>query len=255
LGNVKEEPGNPRQGRELIRQRLNGKRVLICLGNIWEPVSTATTVVNVGDLALGSRILKTLRTRKSIGGHVHNLDLLKREPAWELFCWHAFRGKKSPEDLAQLAKGAAARCGGLPLALRVLGRQVAKAQDKKKRLTDFIALPRNDDAMIDCRQIIRTSYDNLPAEPRGLRDVFVLVAGMWPRLSEFMQRQRAVKNVGSAVYGGESRSTMFKLAEKALDKLHSLSLVVPKEDSNEEGLILTIHDLIVDVTRDSSGRR
>jgi Leucine-rich repeat (LRR) protein len=247
LGNVDEDPGNPDRGRELIRQRLNAKRVLICLNDVWEPASIATAVVNFGDLAPGSRILKTSRNKESIGGHVHDLDALKAGPAWELFCWHAFGGGKPPENLAEFAKKAAERCRGLPLALRILGKQVVAAEDKKKRLVDFIDLPHDDDAMIDCRSIIRASYDNLPAEPRGLADVFILIAGVWPRTPEFPQHQRAVENLGAAVYGGEARSARFRLAEKVLDKLHSLSLVGLKEDSDVGGLSLTVHDLIVDV--------
>jgi TPR repeat protein/Leucine-rich repeat (LRR) protein len=247
LGEVDEDPGNPSRGRQLIRQRLSGKRVLICLDDVWEAVLVETAVVDVSDLAPGSRILKTSRKRESIGGHVHDLDSLKPEPAWELFCWHAFGGEEPPESLAELAKGAAARCGGLPLALKLLGRQLAQAEDKKKRLEDFIALPLDDDAMIGVRTVIRASYDNLPAEPRGLRDVFILVAGVWPRTPEFMQHQRAVENLGAAVYGSAPRSTRFRLAEKALDKLNSLSLVGLKEDGNDGGLSLTVHDLIVDV--------
>jgi hypothetical protein len=81
MGNVQEDPDNPRRGRELIRQRLTGKRVLICLDDVWEVVSVETPVVNVGDLAPGSRILKTLRKRESIGGHVHDLDSLESEHA------------------------------------------------------------------------------------------------------------------------------------------------------------------------------
>jgi Leucine-rich repeat (LRR) protein len=247
FGNIDEDPGNPTRGRELLRQRLRGKRVLICLDNVWENVDTQTAVVDASDLTPGSRILKTSRKKESIGGHVHDLDSLEPGAAWELFCWHAFGGEKPPEGLAGLAERAAARCGGLPLALRVLGRQVAEAEDKKKRLTDFIDLPRDDDAMINCRSIIRTSYDNLPVEPRGLRDVFILIAGVWPRTPEFMQHQRAVENPGAAVYGGEPRSTRFTRARRALDKLNSLSLVGLKEDGGRWGLSLTVHDLIVDV--------
>jgi TPR repeat protein/Leucine-rich repeat (LRR) protein len=255
LGDSSDEPWNPTRGRELIRQRLNGKRLLICLDDVWETVSIETAVVNAGDLALGSRILKTSRKRESIGGHVHDLDSLKPGPAWELFCWHAFGEEKPAEGLAEMAKRAAARCGGLPLALRVLGRQVAEAVDKKGCITELLKLPRHDDAMKACHSVIRTSYDNLPTDSPGLGDVFILVAGVWPRTPDFMQRQRAIENLGAAVYGGESRSTSFRLAEKALDKLNSLSLIGLKEDGNARGLSLTVHDLIVDVAEALADRR
>jgi TPR repeat protein len=245
LGGVDEDPGNPTRGRELIRQRLNRRRVLICLDDVWEAVSTETAVVNVGDLAPGSRILKTSRKKESIGGHIHDLDALKPGPAWELFCWHAFGGEKPPEDLAELAKNAAAKCGGLPLALKVLGRQLAEANDKEGCITEFLKLPRHDDAMKACHSVVRTSYDNLPTDFPGLGDVFILVAGVWPRTPHFMQHQRAVENLGAAVYGGELRNARFKLASQALEKLHSLSLIGLKEDGNAWELWVTVHDLIV----------
>jgi hypothetical protein len=184
-------------------------------------------------LARGSRILKTSQKKESIGGHVHDLDSLKREPAWELFCWHAFGGNKPSEGFAELAERAAARCGGLSLALKMLGSQLAKAEDKEGCITGFLELPRHDNAMRACRSLIRTSYNNLPTDFPGLRDVFILVAGVWPRTLEFMQHQRAVKNLGAAVYGGEPRSARFRLAEKALDELNSLSLVGLKEDGGQ----------------------
>jgi hypothetical protein len=249
---VEETPGNPTQGRALIRERLGGKKVLIFLDDRWEPVSISTAVVSGSNFAPGSRILKTSRKKESIGGHVHDLDSLKPGPAWELFCWHAFGGEKPAEGLAEMAKRAAARCGGLPLALKVLGRQEAEVEDKKICITGFLELLRYDDVKRACRSIIRTSYNNLPTDFPGLRAVFILVVGVWPRKREFMQHQGAVKNLGAAVYGGEPISTRFKLARKALEKLNSLSLVGLKKDNADDGgnvggLCLTVRNLIVDV--------
>jgi Leucine-rich repeat (LRR) protein len=174
-----------------------------------------------------------------------------------LFCWHAFRGKKPPENLAESAEKAAIRCGGLPLALKVLGRQVlaAKEEDKKDVLETFVKLPQMSGAMDACRAIIVKSYNNLPDMHSDLRDVFILVAGVWPRTPEFMQRQRAAENVGAAVYGDEPRSTRFELASKALESLNKLSLVGLKEDGDAGGLSLTVHDLIVDVAETLAGSK
>jgi hypothetical protein len=247
LGNVDENPWNPTRGRELIRQRLGSKRVLICLDDVWEIVSTATPIVIISDLGGGSRILKTSRVRAAIGGWIHDLDSLGQGPAWELFCWHAFSGDKPPNDLANSAEKAALWCGGLPLALRVLGRQVAEANDKKKCLQTFLDLPRESDAMIACRSVVRKSVENLPAEPRGLGDVFILIAGMWPRTPDFMGHQRAIENLGAAVYGDSPSRVRCTLARNALDKLNSLLLIGQKKDGDSEGFSLTVHDLIVDV--------
>jgi hypothetical protein len=251
LCKIDEDPGDPTQGRAQIRQRLGGKRVLICLDDVWELASVATPVVRIEDLGAGSCILKTSRQRDSIeeGGTIHDLDSLGLTPAWELFCWHAFRGEKPPEDLAESAEKAAIRCNGLPLALKVLGRQVAAAKDQGECLRTFVNLPREHDAMVACREIIKGSVDNLPAERRSLRDVFILIAGVWPRTPIFMHRQRAVENLGAAVYGGKPRRERYSLATNALNKLSDVSLVGLERYSREGGSIITVHDLIVDVAQ------
>lgn len=248
LGGLDEEPWNPTRGRELIRQRLAGKKVLICLDDVWEPVSTSTPVVNARDLGAGSRILKTSRVKGAVGGDIHDLDCLDEEPAWELFCWHAFGGDRPPSSLALDAKRASERCGGLPLALKVLGRQVASADDKTQCLATFLDLPSHDEAMVACQKIIRTSYENLPLDRPGLRDVFVLIAGVWPHTVEFRAYDKAVENVGAAVYGANVVESL-NLARIAMKRLSSLSLIGLNLAEDNETLIINVHDLVVNVAQ------
>jgi hypothetical protein len=172
--------GNPTRGRALIKERLRRERVFICLDNVWEDVKVETTVVRNVDLGPGSRILKTSRIKEAIDGSIHDLEVLDEESAWELFCWHAFERKKPPEVLASLAERAAQKCGGLPLAIRIKGSKVANAEDKKESMEGSLELPTLDDSMIACKSMIRSSFDNLPNDPPGLKDTFLLIAGLWP---------------------------------------------------------------------------
>jgi Leucine-rich repeat (LRR) protein len=247
-----EDPGNPSNGRALIRQRLSGKKVLICLVDVWESASIASAVVNVDDLAPGSRILKTSRIRGAIEatGAVHEMDVLGPGVAWELFCWHAFGGKDPDSSIAEKAKQAADVCAGLPLALELVGKQVRGAAEKEECLSAFLKLHHEEDAMINTRTIIKSSLDMLPDQPSGLHETFVLIAGIWPSTPEFREHGRALENIGAAVYGGNQGSSMVLAAERegkatrALEKLRDLSLVGMSEGE------LTVHDLIVDVAED-----
>jgi hypothetical protein len=81
LGNIDEDPGNPTRGRELIRQRLGAKKVLICLDNVWKNASFATPIVQTGDLGAGSRILKTSRSEDAVGGMIYDPDTLAKHDA------------------------------------------------------------------------------------------------------------------------------------------------------------------------------
>jgi hypothetical protein len=169
--NSDEDPGNPSNGRALIKQRLSGKKVLICLDDVWEDASITTAVVNIDDLAPGSRILKTSRIKGAIEatGAIHEMDVLVPEVAWELFCWHAFGGEDPPSSIADKAKQAASKCAGLPLALKLVGKQVRSAKDKKRCLEEFLKLPQHADTMTACRESIKFSFDRLLGGPLGCR--------------------------------------------------------------------------------------
>jgi Leucine-rich repeat (LRR) protein len=239
-----EKIANPTEGRMLIRQRLSGKKVLIFLDDLWETASIATPIVDIDALSDGSRILMTSRNREAIDdrGTVHEMDVLSPPLAWKLFRWHAFGGDDPDISIEDTAKRAAERCGGLPLALELVGRQVRFAAEKKECLSAFLEVPQDNNAMINARRILRASVDRLPDEPRGLRDVFVLIAGVWPNTPRFREHGRALENIGAAVYGQGLAEAREKKAGKALEILRDLSLI-----GGGRGQLITAHDLIVDV--------
>jgi hypothetical protein len=244
---VKEDIIDPIVGRALIRDRLRGKKVLICLDDVWANAEiAATSVVRVEDLHAGSRILKTSRVREAIGGHVFDLDVLGKGPAWELFCWHAFDGHKPPGILVGLAKEAAERCNGLPLALKLLGRQLAGLEDRKKKkcLEGFLSLGSHHDAMVSCRTVVWSSYENLPSHPPGLKDAFVLMGGLWPASKEFTFLGRARQNIGAAVYGNYEVEGRRQMSKNAIKQLADRSLI--KLERRRDGKHVAIHDVLLE---------
>jgi hypothetical protein len=180
--------------------------------------------------------------------------VLDPEPALELLSWRAFKGKKPPTELADLTHRALERCSGLPLAIRLLASQVfnaAQLDDKRECLERFVKLPLGHDAMINCQRIIRSSFDNLPSAPEGLKDAFVLIAGHWPDDAEFREKQTVIQNLGAAVYGEYPVGERQAMAGIALEKLASRSLIKLEEEAGTmygPGMILvSVHDLLVDV--------
>jgi disease resistance protein RPM1 len=235
---------NPTFARELIRKRLEGRKVLIFLDDAWENVATTSGVVSVGDLSPGSRILITSRVQEAIGGHVFNLDALKEGPAWELFCWHAFKRKKPPEELASMAEEAAKRCLGLPLVIEFIGSQLAKrtvAWDTENSLKDFLQSEFDElDGRSSCRSILERSFTSLPP---NLRDAFILLGGLWPSTVEFRSFERAKQNLGAALYGDFEIGVSEDMAGNILHQLDSRSL--NKVEEGEDGPQIIIHDILL----------
>lgn len=100
--------------------------------------------------------------------------------------------------------------------------------------------------MVACRAIIKSSFDNLPANPPLLRDAFLLIAGLWPSTDSFRDKDRVLMNLAAAVYGAlkpvQSRQI---LAKTALEKLIDRSLIGLEQ--GEDGARIQVHDLLVDV--------
>lgn len=88
-------PGNPTLGRQSIKTGLGGKKVLICLDDVWN-IKSSQKLLNVGNLGPGSRVLKTSRVREAVEDVIYDLDLLGQGQAWELFCWCMPLGARGP---------------------------------------------------------------------------------------------------------------------------------------------------------------
>jgi hypothetical protein len=248
LTGVDKEPGNPTFGRALIRERLRSKKVLVCLDDVWGHKSTAQAVVTERDLGPGSCILKTSRSKEAIGRTIHDLNVLGPELSWELLCWHAFKGETPPSTLVMQAKKALGKCGGLPLAIKLLGSEIAEVADKGKWLEEFMILETNADPMMSSLEVIKRSYASLPNQP--LKDVFMLLA-LWSNADGFRVQMNAIRYLGAVVYGGESSIEKRQaLAKNALEILVNRLLIRMESEEDWRGgrrIRITIHDLLVEV--------
>ena len=71
----------------------------------------------------GSRVIITTRDSNLLreADQTYQIEELKPDEALQLFSWHAFKDSKPAKDYNELSKKAVGYCGGLPLALKVIG--------------------------------------------------------------------------------------------------------------------------------------
>ncbi|MCH85447.1 TMV resistance protein N, partial [Trifolium medium] len=110
-----------------------------------------------------ARLLNSLGVK-----HVFTMTEMDENQSLELFSWHAFRQPSPREDFSELSRNVVAYCGGLPLALEVLGSYLTgrTEQEWRSALSKLEKIP-NDQV----QQKLRISYDGL--EDYTEKDIFL----------------------------------------------------------------------------------
>uniref|UniRef100_F6I1F8 Disease resistance protein n=1 Tax=Vitis vinifera TaxID=29760 RepID=F6I1F8_VITVI len=113
-----------------LRDYLTTKKYLIVMDDMWRNEAWDRLGLYFPDSVNGSRVLITSRN-KQIGLYAdpqtipHELSFLTEEESWELFLKKIFLAGSAnavcPRELEELGKKIVANCGGLPLAIVVLG--------------------------------------------------------------------------------------------------------------------------------------
>ncbi|TQE06491.1 hypothetical protein C1H46_007862 [Malus baccata] len=113
------------EGTKEIEQGLGNRRVLVVIDDLDSVEQIDALAIKPDSFGPGSRIIITSRNKHLL--NVLNVDKICPLPAMserealELLSWHAF-GKNYPnEEYVELSRKAVGYCGGLPLALEVLG--------------------------------------------------------------------------------------------------------------------------------------
>jgi hypothetical protein len=113
------------RGTNMIKERLCNKAVLVILDDVDE-IDQLNVIARRRDwFGLGSRIIITTRYEHLLKelqvDSVYTVTTMNDSESLELFSWHAFRNNSPTKDYTDLSTSVVAYCGGLPLALEVLG--------------------------------------------------------------------------------------------------------------------------------------
>ncbi|KAL5984740.1 hypothetical protein ACLOJK_041362 [Asimina triloba] len=124
-----------------LRGKLDGKRFLIVLDDVWNEDEERWNALRASltSGAAGSRILVTTRTRKVANTmsavYVRELQGLLEDDSWRLFSSRAFAGRNDRDhsDLQAIGRQIVRNCKGVPLSIKVMG----SAMNSKRTVEDW----------------------------------------------------------------------------------------------------------------------
>ncbi|XP_050114763.1 disease resistance protein RPV1-like isoform X10 [Malus sylvestris] len=106
-----------------IEEQFSHRKVLVIMDNIDGVEQLNAIAGNRKWFGPGSRIIITTRDKHLLikVDKVYQAQILTKGEALELFSWHAFGNSYPNEEYLEVSKKVVSYCGGLPLALEVLG--------------------------------------------------------------------------------------------------------------------------------------
>ncbi|XP_059296326.1 disease resistance protein RPV1-like isoform X1 [Lycium ferocissimum] len=151
------------EGITLIKERLWQKKVFIVLDDLDDQCQLNALLGERDWLRRGSRVIITTRDKHLLKelqmNEQYEAMKLDHKSSLQLFTFHASRKAIPPEDCTELLKGIVTYCGGVPLALKVLGDYLSDKEitEWKSALEKLKTIPSN-----DLHTKLRISFDGLP---------------------------------------------------------------------------------------------
>ncbi|XP_042518519.1 putative disease resistance protein RGA3 [Macadamia integrifolia] len=160
--------------RNLQLKLMGVKRFLLVLDDIWseeiEKWDTLLTPLKSSN-TIDSKIIVTTRSNNvakmvSTPNHTHHLGILPEQDCWSLFTRRAFSngGPQKTSNLVKIGRRIVNKCGGVPLAVKVLGSIMQSKIEECEWLSmeqgEIWDLP--EDSSRRMMRILKLSYDHLP---------------------------------------------------------------------------------------------
>ncbi|TQD73791.1 hypothetical protein C1H46_040668 [Malus baccata] len=169
---TKVEVGDVHRGINVIKEKLRSRAVLVIIDDVDHVDQLNALAVARDSFGRGSKIFITTRDRHLLEQVEVNIIYLarkmKEEEALELFSWHAFRNRCPNEEYVELTRSVLGYCGGLPLALEVLGSFLFKRsiRDWTSTLKKLENIPR-----FEIQEKLKIGFDALSDEDE--REIFL----------------------------------------------------------------------------------
>jgi hypothetical protein len=214
-------------GKVLIKERLCRKRVLVVADDVARQDQLNALIGERSWFGPGSRVIITTRDSSLLRKADLTYEIKELEPdkSLQLFSWHAFKDTKPAEDYIELSKDAVDYCGGLPLALEVIG-ACLYGKNKDRWKSEINNLSRIPESNIQGKLLI--SYHALDGE---LQNAFLDIACFFIDVE---------KEYVAKVLGARCRYN----PEIVLETLRERSLI------KVFGEMVTMHDLLREMGRE-----
>ncbi|XXG84881.1 hypothetical protein AAC387_Pa11g0093 [Persea americana] len=233
-----------------VRETLSGKRYLLVLDDVWnedyENWSRLRACLNCG--AMGSKILVTTRndTVASIMGTLrpHHLGALSEQDSWSLF-----RSLARPHpNFVSIGREIAAKCNGVPLALKALARMLASSNARenweKVRRSDVWDALRDQGGILPA---LKLSYDHLTP---SLKQCFRYCA-IFPKGCQ-IDKNKLIKQwiAHNFIYSGDGTEFLEEEGDRCFKGLLTRSLFQVKAGTNDVDVrLFNMHDLVHDLLK------
>ncbi|XP_057757340.1 putative late blight resistance protein homolog R1B-12 [Arachis stenosperma] len=243
--------------KDMVRNRLNGKKYLVVLDDLWEANVWDKVKAPLPDNNNGSMILVTTRNdqianyARSKEPH-HQLHFLDENQSWEMFRNKVFGREECPPPLELIGRSIAFEsCKGLPLAIKTTAGIVAKkersedAWEEIKNLLPYWSVAEDKEGE-EMMKILKYSYDDLSEK---MKPCF-LYLGVFPEDEEIPVRDLILLWISEdfikPIQTGRRLIEPEDIGEKYLKELVDRNLVqVVKRKSDGKGVkTCQIHDLI-----------
>ncbi|XP_061990789.1 disease resistance protein RPV1-like isoform X2 [Rosa rugosa] len=159
LGGTKLKVANVARGINMIKDRLQYKRVLLVLDDVNDMDQLNKLAGDPSWFGMGSKIIITTRDKELLTGHnvnlIYEVKELAHHEALELFSRNAFKGNRPLDGFEELTERAIRYAQGLPLALSVLGSSLCGGSvEKWKAALEGFKSP-------TIRKVLQISYEGL----------------------------------------------------------------------------------------------
>lgn len=153
-----------------LKESVQGKRYLIVLDDVWNDENNKwddmlTTLLHI--CSHRSKVIVTTRSEE-VGSRLrssyeHRLEGLRAEDWWSLFKINAFLfgGVEKTSDLIRIGKNIAKKCGGVPLAAKVIGCLMSRTDEVEWQSvadSDVWDLQEGEEKVV---RVLKLSYDYL----------------------------------------------------------------------------------------------
>ncbi|KAF8398842.1 hypothetical protein HHK36_014705 [Tetracentron sinense] len=247
------EKMNEEDLRMMLSNHLKEKRYLMVIDDLWTMEDWDSLKSAFPEGKNGSKVMLTTRNR-DVALHAlsnpHELRLLNNEESWELFLKKAFVQGNSvtascPRDLEESGKQIVAKCGGLPLAIVVLGGLLSR-KDKIPSVWSKVLESVNWHFinLKQCSDILALSYHDLPYY---LKSCF-LYCGLFPEHCEIRASKLIQLWIAEGFIQQRGEETMEDVAEDYLEELIHRSMIQVAKRRSDGGIKTCYsHDLLRDL--------
>ncbi|KAJ6951308.1 TMV resistance protein N-like isoform X1 [Populus alba] len=226
------------RGKVLIKERLRRKRVLVVADDVAHLDQLNALMGDRSWFGPSSRVIITTRYSSLLreADQTYQIKELKPDESLQLFSWHAFKDSKPAKDYNELSKKAVGYCGGLPLALEVIGALLYRKNrgEWESKIDNLSRIPNND---IQGKLLI--SYHALDDElQRAFLDIACFFIGI--------EKEYVAKVLGARCRLNPE-VVLETLRERSLIQFH---MCIIKDERQLLGRIVTMHDLLRDMGRE-----